>query len=127
MPDGIATYRWRGQDLVVTANEGDAREWGDYTDARRLSHRTFVLCEEEFPNATELKAPENMGRFNLLTDLGYDEERGCYSELYSLGSRSFLIYTASLSTMSTTATGTRAMTPTAPATGRLPVTSAPRA
>ena len=33
MPDGIDTYRWRGQNLVVTANEGDGREWGDFNDS----------------------------------------------------------------------------------------------
>ena len=30
MPDGIDTYRYRGKDLVVTANEGGAREFGDF-------------------------------------------------------------------------------------------------
>lgn len=94
MPDGIATYRWRGQDLVVTANEGDAREWGDYVDSDRLKDDDFVLCAEEFPNADELKADENMGRLNVLFDLGFDAERGCYSELFALGSRGFSIYTA---------------------------------
>ena len=30
MPDGIAYFRIAGNDYIVTANEGDAREWGDY-------------------------------------------------------------------------------------------------
>lgn len=30
MPDGIATYSVGGKNYLVTANEGDAREWGDY-------------------------------------------------------------------------------------------------
>lgn len=30
MPDGIDSYRYKGDTYVVTANEGDAREWGDY-------------------------------------------------------------------------------------------------
>lgn len=29
MPDGIATYTVNGKTYIVTANEGDAREWGD--------------------------------------------------------------------------------------------------
>lgn len=30
MPDGIATYHINGVDYIVTANEGDSREWGEY-------------------------------------------------------------------------------------------------
>ena len=30
MPDGIAYFSIAGNDYIVTANEGDAREWGDY-------------------------------------------------------------------------------------------------
>ncbi|MFD0867184.1 choice-of-anchor I family protein [Tessaracoccus lubricantis] len=94
MPDGIATYTYRGSDLVVTANEGDAREWGDFVDGDRLKDKQFVLCEEEFPNAGELKRDESLGRYNVISDLGFDAERGCYSELYSYGGRGFAIFTA---------------------------------
>ena len=30
MPDGVALYSVDGVDYIVTANEGDSREWGDY-------------------------------------------------------------------------------------------------
>lgn len=30
MPDAIASYEYNGSTYLVTANEGDAREWGDY-------------------------------------------------------------------------------------------------
>lgn len=30
MPDGLAAYQAGGKTYIVTANEGDAREWGDY-------------------------------------------------------------------------------------------------
>jgi DNA-binding beta-propeller fold protein YncE len=47
MPDGIATYTAAIEEgskkkgtFFVTANEGDAREWGDYLDESRLSTRT---------------------------------------------------------------------------------------
>ena len=32
MPDGLATFTAGGNTYLVTANEGDAREWGDYAD-----------------------------------------------------------------------------------------------
>ena len=41
MPDAIAAYTAGGETYLVTANEGDAREWGD-EDAG-----TFYLNEEE--------------------------------------------------------------------------------
>ena len=30
MPDGVAVYETNGKTYILTANEGDAREWGDY-------------------------------------------------------------------------------------------------
>ena len=36
MPDGINDYRAGGETYLVTANEGDAREWGDYVEASRV-------------------------------------------------------------------------------------------
>lgn len=95
MPDGISTYAWRGTDLIVTANEGDAREWGDYADAVRLGNKAITLCAAEFPNAADLKKNENLGRLNVLSDLGYDEARTCHSEIYALGTRGFSILDAS--------------------------------
>ncbi len=32
MPDGIAVYEAEGKTYILTANEGDAREWGDFCD-----------------------------------------------------------------------------------------------
>jgi DNA-binding beta-propeller fold protein YncE len=33
MPDGIATYNIDGRQYIITANEGDSREWGEEPDA----------------------------------------------------------------------------------------------
>ncbi|KAB7745801.1 alkaline phosphatase [Nostocoides sp. F2B08] len=91
MPDGLATYRFRGEDLVVSANEGDSREWGDFVDTERAGD--LELCDGVFPS--DIQANANLGRLDVLTDLGLDEVAGCYSELYALGGRSFSIHTAS--------------------------------
>ncbi|MEH7748509.1 choice-of-anchor I family protein [Neobacillus drentensis] len=32
MPDGVASQKIGGKNYIFTANEGDAREWGDYVD-----------------------------------------------------------------------------------------------
>ncbi|SJN16634.1 Alkaline phosphatase [Micrococcus lylae] len=92
MPDGIDVYHHRGQDLILTANEGDSREWGDYVDTERV--KDLTLCEAEYPNAAELQKNENLGRLNVLTDLGWDAERECIAQLHTLGGRGFSVYTA---------------------------------
>jgi hypothetical protein len=69
MPDSIATYsvsKTKGKDkckeatYFVTANEGDAREWGDYSDESRIS--SLSLDPSAFPLAAELKANTNLTR-----------------------------------------------------------------
>lgn len=40
MPDGIALYSAGGKDYLVTANEGDAREWGDYCNEAKTDKFT---------------------------------------------------------------------------------------
>ncbi len=37
MPDGISVYAAGGKTYILTANEGDAREWGDFTDEEKRS------------------------------------------------------------------------------------------
>lgn len=41
MPDGINTFTAGGQTYIVTANEGDAREWGEYVEGVRLAEDTY--------------------------------------------------------------------------------------
>lgn len=40
MPDGIAVYSVAGKDYLVTANEGDAREWGTYCNEAKTKDVT---------------------------------------------------------------------------------------
>lgn len=95
MPDGIATYTINGSQgkrtsYFVTANEGDAREWGDYIDEARAGSRN--LDPSAFPLAAELKKNANMGRLNVVTTEGDIDSDGDYDQLYSFGTRSFSIF-----------------------------------
>ena len=36
MPDGINVIEKNGETYVITANEGDGREWGDYTNEKKI-------------------------------------------------------------------------------------------
>lgn len=88
MPDSIASYRAGGRTYLVTANEGDAREWGDYEDGARI--KDLDLCADAFPNAATLQRNENLGRLAVTTESGQRGD-GCFEELYAFGGRSFSI------------------------------------
>ncbi|MGC1207854.1 MAG: choice-of-anchor I family protein, partial [Ornithinimicrobium sp.] len=94
-PDGITTYDVGGQPLIVTANEGDAREWGDYEEGVRLGDEDYELCESAFGGAeavAALKEDRALGRLNVTTEQGLTDA-GCYDEIFSFGARSFSILT----------------------------------
>ncbi|MGC5171781.1 choice-of-anchor I family protein [Microbacterium sp. DT81.1] len=92
MPDGLQSYAVDGETYLVTANEGDAREWGDYVEPSRVKD----LEEDGYgPVCDNLEAytPDAaLGRLNVTRELGFDEAEGCYDELYAFGGRSFSIW-----------------------------------
>ncbi|MBN9176594.1 MAG: bifunctional metallophosphatase/5'-nucleotidase [Microbacterium sp.] len=95
MPDGIASYQAAGQTYLVTANEGDAREWGSYIDEARvkdLGKKGLAAVCADSPLSGS-KADAKLGRLKIATDLGIADGADCYSELYSYGGRSFSIWT----------------------------------
>ena len=101
-PDAVASYSTGGQTFIVTANEGDARDWDAYSEEARLedfgSDGIAPVCEgfaglDEKDRAAML-APEGAGRLNLTTAFGTNPEGTCYDELYSFGGRSFSIIAA---------------------------------
>ncbi|WP_344738851.1 choice-of-anchor I family protein [Microbacterium awajiense] len=95
MPDGLNAYRTGGQTYLVTANEGDAREWGDYVEASRVKDLEDdgygPVCDDS-PLAAYTDDAE-LGRLNVTIEDGFDAANGCYSELYAFGGRSFSIWT----------------------------------
>ncbi|WP_230007447.1 choice-of-anchor I family protein, partial [Microbacterium sp. Bi128] len=97
MPDGIASYSanvgGKATTYLVTANEGDGREWGDFIDEARikdLGKKDLAAVCETSPLAGRA-ADADLGRLKVVTDLGKTSD-GCYSELYAYGGRSFSIW-----------------------------------
>ena len=98
-PDGIASFEHLGNTFLITANEGDVREWPGLpggSEAARVS--TLTLDAAAFPNGTNttLKANASLGRLNVTlfngrTDTDNDSE---FEKLYSFGARSFSIWNA---------------------------------
>lgn len=87
MPDAIANYTVNGTPYFITANEGDAREYTNYTDVSRL--KSLNLDATVFPDAATLKADAKMGRLNLISTEGDIDNDGYLDELISFGARSF--------------------------------------
>ena len=93
MPDALANFNIGGQNYIITANEGDAREYNAYSELKRISDATYILDSAKFPNRLELKA--NIGRLNITTASGDIDGDGDFDEIHAYGSRSVSIFNAS--------------------------------
>lgn len=111
-PDTIATYRWSGANFIVTANEGDGREYFfdseneqsclaeggldydkddgclAYTDESRV--KKLKLDKAQFVGLKNDKT--DIGRLKVSTVKGDRDNDGVYEELYTYGARSFTIW-----------------------------------
>ncbi|MCI0756364.1 choice-of-anchor I family protein [Teichococcus vastitatis] len=90
MPDGLASFTLEGKTYLITANEGDAAEWGDYSDVARIGE--VVLDPEAFPDAAALQQDDVLGRLEISTADGDVDGDGNFDKLYSFGARSFSIW-----------------------------------
>lgn len=94
LPDAIANYSVGNTTYLVTANEGDAREYTPYAEEMRIGSGSYVLDPVKFPQADLFKANHNLGRLNAVKNMGDTDGDGDFDEIYVLGSRSFTIWNA---------------------------------
>lgn len=94
MADAIAAYEVDGVTYIVTANEGDARDYDTFSEEVRVGDEEVVLDPDVFPNAEELKQEANLGRLLITNTAGDIDGDGDYDVLYGYGARSFSIFTA---------------------------------
>lgn len=97
-PDGIGLYQTGGQPYLVTANEGDTRDYPPtYSEEARVSTLTF---DPSFPNSATLKTNAAIGRLtvskaqgNITTTYSADKDGdGDIDQLFLPGGRSFAIW-----------------------------------
>ncbi len=93
MPDGIARFTIDGVDYIATANEGDGRDYGGYSNETRV--KDVVLDPVAFPDAASLQLQANLGRIKMDASQGDIDNDGDYDALYSFGGRSMSILDAS--------------------------------
>lgn len=89
-PDAIAIANIGGTDYIVSANEGDARDYDGYSEETRVED--LVLDPTAFPTASTLQKKENLGRLKTTTSMGDTDGDGDFDVIYSYGARSFSIW-----------------------------------
>jgi len=90
MPDSIASYEFHGRTYIVTANEGDSRDYAGYSEEVRI--KDITLDPTAFPDAAALQESAALGRLKTTTANGDTDNDGDFDVLYSYGARSFSIW-----------------------------------
>ncbi|MCO8265130.1 choice-of-anchor I family protein [Haloferax sp. AB510] len=98
-PDAIGAYSPDGKTYLVTANEGDSRDYDSFSEEAEVSDlwldpEAFDFDEiEGIDSVEELQQPEHLGAKGVTTTLGDVDGDGRYEELYVFGGRSLSIFT----------------------------------
>lgn len=95
MPDAIANYTIGATTYLVTANEGDEKEYTGLNERTTVGASTYILDATLFPHAAVLKQSYNMGRFRVSNLSGNTDTDSDFDVISSVGSRSFSIFNAS--------------------------------
>mgnify|MGYP002780141449 CR=1 FL=1 len=97
-PDAIATYTSNGQTFLVTANEGDARDWQGTPGLREeVRASSLTLNPAVFTDALcggPCNAAGRLGRLNVTNQNGRNSG-GSYDTLFAFGARSISVWNAS--------------------------------
>lgn len=94
IPDAISSFEVNGISYLVTANEGDEKEFIGFEERVAVGSSSYLLDEIIYPHASVLKESYNLGRFratNLNGDIDNDSQ---FEQIYSVGARSFSIFNA---------------------------------
>jgi len=94
-PDAIASFTVNGQTYLITANEGDARDYSGFAEEVRVGANSYRLDPTAFPNAATLKNNANLGRLTVTNTLGNPDGDNDFDQIYVFGARSFSIWNAS--------------------------------
>jgi hypothetical protein len=89
-PDNVGWLRVGGQEYLVLANEGDARDNATIHEEILLS--AAKLDPQKFPNAAQLQQPDQFGSL-IVSSTGDTDGDGDLDQLYTFGGRSITIMT----------------------------------
>jgi len=89
-PDTIASYRWNNTDFIVTANEGDSRDYAGFSEEARAADLSLDPNHPQFAAAQD---KTQLGRLKVTTSMGDDNNDGLMDKIVAYGGRSFSIWT----------------------------------
>ncbi len=89
-PDAITFYSQGANDYILTANEGDARDYTAYSEESRINN--VNLNPIVFNNPSTLQNDTVLGRLKVTTSLGNYNNMFLYDSLFSFGARSFSVW-----------------------------------
>ena len=92
MPDAIKHVTIGGKSYIVSANEGDSRDYDGYSEEERVADLT--LDPDAYPDAADLQQDVNLGRLKTTSADGDYDGDGDVDQIYSYGGRSFSIWDA---------------------------------
>ncbi|WP_027383757.1 choice-of-anchor I family protein [Epilithonimonas caeni] len=93
-PDAMVSFKVGNTNYLVTANEGDEKDLGGFSERTTVGANGYVLNPNNFPNASILKASYNLGRFRVTNVNGNTDSNSDFEEINALGARSFSIFNA---------------------------------
>ena len=99
IPDAVSTYKVGNANYIITANEGDEKEYGSFVERTTVGATSYKLDSIAFPNAPLLKKGYNLGRMRVSNLNGDTDGDGDFDEIYCVGARSFSIFNADTKTL----------------------------
>jgi len=93
-PDSVQNYKIGNTNYIVTANEGDEKDLGGFSERTTVGANDYTLDATLFPQSAILKASYNLGRFRVTNATGNTDGDAEFEEISALGARSFSIFNA---------------------------------
>lgn len=91
-PDAIDNIKIRGREYIVSANEGDSRDYDGFSEEVRVGDADYILDADRFPDAHALTENAALGRLKTTLVNGDKDGDGDYDRIYAYGGRSFSIW-----------------------------------
>lgn len=100
MPDGLASYSVGGETYIISANEGDGRDYDTFSD--ETDGDELALDPAVFSNASSLQDDARLGRLLVSATDGDVDGDGLVEMIVSMGARSMSIWDSSINLVADT-------------------------
>lgn len=96
-PDSIASYMANdGKTYIVTANEGDGRDYDGFKDETDLKDLTLDAAAFSSAMRTKLSDKDGLGDLTVANNIGDSDNDGDFDKVYAYGARSFSIWDSNI-------------------------------